>query len=244
MKHVLGAWPVALRMVFKDPVNLMLFLIPGVVAMVLYLIVGAYALKNGTELTEGLILKYVVSKEVGSALYYLVTGLMTLLFFLLVSWTFVLLVGVLASPFNDLMSARIERKLGGMAPPRSEGGFSAAFTGMGRTILNELKKITGILAVTVVAVGLNFFPLLYPIALVLLALLMSAQFLDYSWSRHSWGAGRCFKDLVGNFWGNFVAGAMFLGLIAIPLFNALVPGLATAYYTVLWTKRQTLPPVA
>lgn len=238
MKHLLSAWPVALRMIFKDPVNILLFLIPGIIAMGLYLMVGAYVLKNGMAMTEGLILKYVVSKEVGTTLYYLVSGLMTLLFFLLVSWTFVVLVGVLASPFNDLMSARIERKLGGMAPPKSEEGVGAVFRGLGSTLFNEFKKLTVIIAVTVSAVALNFFPIFYPLALVLLALLMSAQFLDYSWSRHGYGAGRCARDLMGDFVGNLTAGAMFLGLVSIPLFNALVPGLATSYYTVLWVKRR------
>jgi CysZ protein len=91
---------------------------------------------------------------------------------------------------------------------------------------------------TILAMGLNFFPVLFPVALLLLCLLMSAQFLDYSWSRHELGLSACFKDVMSNFIVNVFSGAIFLLLVSVPIINVMVPALATSYYTVLWTKRQ------
>ena len=244
MKHVLSSWSEALRFLFKDPVNLMLFLIPASLALLLYAMLGGWVLTNGMGWAEGLIAKYVISQSAGAILYYIITGLLIFLFFLLVNWTFVLCLGILASPFNDMISGRIEKKMrGGVVSEDKSKSLNELLAKLSRTLKNELKKILVILLFTVLATGLNFIPVLYPFALMLLALLMSAQFLDYSWSRHEMGAGACFKDMLKHLPSNLVAGLMFLALIAVPFINALVPALATSYYTVLWNKRQ-LPPSA
>lgn len=239
MKDVFSSMPEALRHIFKDPVNFMLFLIPGILAVVLYLIAGAYALRNGMSFTEVLINKYIISKNANLIIYYLVTGVMTFLFFILVSWTFIIIVGILAAPFNSVISDRIERKMrGGLVTKDQSKGLSFVFSGLGRTLWNEVKKLFIILLFTVMAMGLNFIPVLLPVAMILLALIMSAQFLDFSWSRHDLSAGQCIKDITTHLPSNAVAGFMFLLIVAVPIINVLVPALATSYYTVLWIKRQ------
>jgi len=165
--------------------------------------------------------------------------LMAFLLFMLVSWTFVLMTGIISAPFNSVISARIEKKIRGEIPSENKSqGIKEVVAGLGRTLFNEFKKLTVIIIATILAMGLNFFPVLFPLALLLLALIMSSQFLDYSWSRHDLGAGACFKDVMGNFFANFISGAIFLLLVSVPLINVLVPAFATSYYTVLWTKRQ------
>lgn len=239
MKDVFSAMPLAFRHLFKDPVNFILFLIPGILAVVLYLIAGAYALKNGLSFTEVLINKYVISKNANLIIYYLVSGLMTFLFFILVSWTFIIIIGILAAPFNSVISDRIEKKMRGDLVSKDQSkGISSVFTGIGRTLWNEVKKLFIILLFTVLAMALNFVPILLPVAMILLALIMSAQFLDFSWSRHDLSAGQCVKDITSHLFSNIVSGLMFLLLVAVPIINALVPALATSYYTVLWIKRQ------
>lgn len=240
MKDVFSAIPEALRFLLKDPVNFFLFLIPSIVAVVIYIVAGTYALENGMAFTKVLINKYILSQNASMFMYYFVSGLMAILLFVLVSWTFVLMVGIIAAPFNSVISSRIEKKLRGETQTKDKSqGISDVIAGFGRTLFNEFKKLTVIVIATVLAMGLNFIPVLFPVAILMLALIMSAQFLDYSWSRHELSAAACFKDLLGFFFGNVVAGMMFLGLMAVPLINVLVPAFATSYYTVLWVKRQT-----
>jgi uncharacterized protein involved in cysteine biosynthesis len=220
-------------------------MIPAIVALVLYAMLGGYVLTKGMGAAEALIMQYVISKDAGMILYYIVSGLLVFMFFLLVNWTFVLCLGILASPFNDMISARIEKKMrGDVVGSDRNATFSAVFSRLGQTLKNEFKKIAVILIFTVMATALNFIPLLYPLAIALLALLMSSQFLDYSWSRHDWPASRCFKDVIKHLPSNLTSGLIFLVLIAVPFLNALVPALATSYYTVLWNKRQSLPQIA
>ncbi len=239
MQQALAAIPAAFRHLFRDPVNLVLMLFPGVLAMALYLVVGGTLIKNGLAMTEGLINKYGVAQEHGAVAYYLMAGLLGFLFLVLVSWTFVIIVSVLAAPFNVVIGSRIERKIRGDLPSVDRaGGLREAFRGLLQSLFNELKKLTVIIALTVAAVGLNFVPVLFPLAFLLLALLMSAQFLDYAWSRHDLAFGNCVRDLLGSPFAHAFAGAAFLMLVTIPLLNALVPALATSYYTVLWTNRQ------
>jgi uncharacterized protein involved in cysteine biosynthesis len=138
-----------------------------------------------------------------------------------------------------VISQRIERKLRGQLPATDRaGGFRQALGWLVRSLANELKKLTVIVALTVAAVALNFVPFLFPLAFLLLALLMSSQFLDYSWSRHELPLGHCVRDLLASPFAHALAGAAFLMLVTVPLLNALVPALATSYYTVLWTNRQ------
>jgi CysZ protein len=239
MKEILATWPVALRFIFKDPINFMLFIIPAIIAVTLYAIVGGYFLMSAIDSAQALIFKYVISKEANVVLYYLVVGLLTFLFYLLVSWTFVLIIGMISAPFNDVISSRIEKKINGVTQTQDKSKtLGQVFSGLGKTLINELKKIFIILIMTAIAALLNFIPVLYPLAIVILALLMSSSYLDYSWSRHDLDASACFKDLFKNFFKNLLSGLMFLGLIAVPFINALVPAIATSYYTVLWTKRQ------
>ena len=243
MKDVFSSIPEAFKFLFKDPVNFILFLIPGLIAIVIYIMAGTYALENGMAFTKVLINKYILSQNGSMFMYYFVSGMMAILLFVLVSWTFVLAVGILSAPFNSVISGRIEKKLRGEIPSLNKSqGFKDVIAGFGRTLFNEFKKLTVIIIATVLAMGLNFIPVLFPVAIIMLALIMSAQFLDYSWSRHEMKAGRCFSDLFGFFFGNVLAGLMFLGLMAVPLINVLVPAIATSFYTVLWTKRQMLQP--
>ena len=239
MKDVFSTWPVALRFIFKDPVNFILFLIPALLSVLIYIVAGYYFLTSSLDWAQALIFKYVVSKNNSMFIYYVVTGLLMFLFYLLVSWTFILLIGILSAPFNDVISRRIEQKLRGsvVSGDRSRT-MKEVFGGLWRTLINEFKKVLVILVITLLATVLNFIPVLYPVVLVLLALLMSSQYLDYSWSRHDMPAGQCFKDLLKFAPSYALSGMIFLVLIAVPFINALVPAIATSYYTVLWNKRQ------
>lgn len=156
------------------------------------------------------------------------------------SWTFVLLVGIIAAPFNALLSSRIENKL-----LRAELLFTdkreilTEFKKLFRfSFLNEIKKIFLLSLMGVVSLLLGVIPVLYPLSLFLIALLLSAQFLDYSWSRHNLPLASCLQDLKINLASYLISGLIFLVMGAMPLLNAFLPAFGTSYFTVLWLKRQ------
>jgi uncharacterized protein involved in cysteine biosynthesis len=216
-----------------------MFLIPALLALIIYSILGYYFLSSSMDWAQALIFKYIISKEASLVLYYIVSGLLMFLFYVLVSWTFVLIVGILSAPFNDVISARIEKKMRGEVSNSDKSRtLQDVFRGLMSTLFTELKKIMIIILATIVATLLNFIPLFYPVVLILLALLMSAQYLDFTWSRHNLSASDCFRDLLKYFFSHTLSGLIFLGLIAIPFINALIPAIATSYYTILWTRRQ------
>lgn len=233
MKNLVSAWPEAIKQLFKDPVNFPLFLIPAVISVTLYAFAAKWVAKSGWEFAETMINRYALSKESGFIVYTLLSTVLAFFFFVLVSWTFILVMGMIASPFNDAISARIERKMRGEAVSRK-----MTLSGIGHTLFNEIKKIIVILLLTVMATMLNFFPVLFPLAAAILALLIAAQFLDYSWSRHNLPWNQCFSDLMKHPFEHILSGGIFLLLVTVPLINVLVPALATSYYTVLWTRRQ------
>ena len=155
------------------------------------------------------------------------------------SWTFILIVGIIASPFNSMLSSRIEKKLVQKSVEMDKSKtFKEILSGLGSTFKNEAKKIILILLLSIFAFFMNLFPFLYPIGLFLVSLLLAVQFIDYSWSRHELQFSACLGDLTKNIIPYTFAGFCFLLLITVPIINAFVPALATSYFTVLWLQRQ------
>ena len=105
------------------------------------------------------------------------------------------------------------------------------------TIWNETKKITVIGFFTLLAVLMSFFAILMPISFILSALLLSVQFVDYSWARHNLKMGSCLNDVRRNFLPYLGMGSIFILAVSIPIVNLVIPPLATSYYTLLWIKR-------
>lgn len=228
----------AWRLIVKDPVNLFLALIPTGIALSLYLFVIAWAFRRSDYF--GLLLRdYLPSPETAGIAGKFLTGLLVLFLFLVMSWTFVILVGLIAAPFNSMLSSRIETILAGKPVTEDKSKtLKEVARGMGKTFATELKKLAVIALMGAFAFVLNLFPPLYPLGLFLVAILFAVQFVDYSWSRHDWGAGNCIGDMMKNIIPYSASGLVFLFLVTIPILNALVPALATSYFTVLWLKRQ------
>lgn len=231
MQKIFTSIPKSLKLIYSDPINLLLAIIPTIMAIVLYLLVVVATCRN-SEKFIGLFKEYIHTSEHADLLAKILTGVLIVVIFILMSWTFVLVVGIISSPFNSLLSSRIEKKLspGVIISTRSIWG-NIVFS-----LKNELKKVLVILCLTFLAVTLNFLPLLYPVSLFLTSLLIAAQFLDYCWSRHEMPVNKCFQELMKNWLIYGLSGFGFLLLVSIPVINALVPALATSYFTVLWVE--------
>jgi CysZ protein len=156
----------------------------------------------------------------------------------LANWIFVLLTALIASPFNDIISSRIAKKIKGQQQGNLEQATESMFKRMFKTFVNEAKKIIIIAAVSTIAVVFGYIPPLIPVSIIIAFILISIQFVDYSWSRDGLATGACFRDVLGNIFFYIPAGAIFFLMINIPLMNLFVPAIATSYYTNYWEKRK------
>jgi uncharacterized protein involved in cysteine biosynthesis len=238
MKSMVRAFPLALKMIFTDPVNFILALIPTIIAILIYLLIIAGIYRNSDRLVS-LFRGYIFTPDQATILAKLLTAVLIIFVFFIMSWTFVLIVGIISAPFNFLLSSRIEEKLTShrIMDEDHKHALKEVKTNMLQTFKNEFKKIGCLVFIGCFAFVLNLIPFLYPIALFLIATLLAVQFVDYSWSRHNLVTSDCCKDVARNIVPYFFSGIIFLGMVAIPVVNALVPAFATSYFTVLWLDR-------
>lgn len=235
---VIRSLPLAIRSIVRDPINLMLALFPTIIALTIYISTIVLIFKNA-DYFGVLIQNYLPNPQAVGWVGKLLTAIFVLFVFLIMSWTFVLVVGIISAPFNSMLSSRIEDMLvGKKVDSDKQRTFREILSGLGRTFVDEFQKIFFIIILTGLALFLNLFPIFYPIGVFILALLMAVQFVDYSWSRHELRFGACVKDTVRNVIPYAGSGFLFLVLISVPIINSLVPALATSYYTVLWLNRQ------
>jgi CysZ protein len=234
---IIKALPVSLRMLFRDPINLLLMLIPTIIAIAVYVFTIVMIFRNADYF--GVMVQNYVPEQAAGWVGKLLTALFVIFVFLIMSWTFVVLVGIIAAPFNSMLSSRIEGLLvhQQVSTDRKQT-FKQVLSSLGGIFINEAKKIFLVIFITIVALILNLLPVLYPVGVFLLSLLLAVQFVDYSWSRHDLPFSACLKDAIRNVVPYSLSGFLFLLLVTVPIINALVPALATAYYTVLWLQRQ------
>jgi CysZ protein len=228
----------AIRYILKDKINLLFTMIPLSIGSIIYFLMGKWM--YGSVLGKGreIIQEKISQGGLGDFLYYIIMAIMTVVLFFVINWTFVLVVSIISSPFNDLISSRIEKIEKGEIPETLAQGFSKMFAKILFTILNETKKVIVIGFFTLFAIVLSFFPVLMPVSFIISAMLLSAQFVDYSWSRHDMKLGACFNDIRRNFFPYLAVGSIFILMVSIPIVNLVVPPLATSFYTILWIKRQ------
>lgn len=161
-------------------------------------------------------------------------GISTLLSLFLLNWTFVLLVTLLASPFNDWLSHSIEKEIHDIAAINDEKYF---LKNLIYFFANEFKKICFIAVLSIIAFIGSFIPLLLPLTIWLSFLLMSIQFSDYYWARHQFSFRNCIHSTLKNLIPFTLAGAFFFVIVNIPIINLIVPAWGTSYFTIFLTKK-------
>lgn len=236
LKNALTTIRPASAEIFKDKVNIILAGIPVIMGILLYYFLGAWVYGSVMDQGHMLIKEYVSEGTMGQIVYYIVAAILTIMLYFLVNWTFILVVSAIASPFNDMLSTRIEKRLEGKTPDNLQKTFSEMIKRMAGTLLNEAKKISFVIFLSVLALVLGFFPILTPLSVFLSILLLSIQFLDYSWARHNIKFGSCFGDIRRHVVGYALGGAFFFIIVSIPVINLVVAPLATSYFTILWMK--------
>ena len=236
MKNSLISFSPSIKNITKDRVNFILAVIPVVIGIILYMFLGSWV--YGTLMDQGrlLIESYISSGSLGEVVYWLVATIFTIVLYFLVNWTFVLIITILSSPFNDMLSSRIEKKLQGRELESLGSSFSYIAKNFLLTLVTEIKKVTFIIILSLVSFVFGYIPLLTPISIFISVMLLAIGFIDYSWSRHEVNFKDCLSDLRKNVVNYGIGGAFFFILISIPIVNLVVSPWATSYFTTLWIK--------
>jgi CysZ protein len=236
LKATFSSFWIAKKYLIQDRVILFLSLIPIFIGLVLYLLGGQFLYSTFLEIGQKWITEYISAGAVGSFIYYILFGLLSLVLIFITNWTFVLVVSILAGPFNDIISSRVERLMEGKKPESLKDSFSRMIKKIAFILINELKKISLILTLTLFALLISLFPILAPLGFIISAILLASTFLDYNWSRHDQHIRECIRDIRGHFIAYLIGGAIFTFLFTIPVLNLLIYPYAVIYFSVLWNK--------
>lgn len=226
----------ARKYIFEDKINILLVLIPILIGVTLYLLFGSWLFGTIATGVKGLVMGWISSDVLGDIVFYIVTALLSIALFLLINWTFVLIVSIFASPFYDMLSQRIEKRMLGDQLESADQAWSQMFKKIPQIIWNEIKKVSFILFFSVLAFVLSY--LIPPVGFFITALLLSVQFIDYTWSRHDLPSSECYKDVKANLLPYGLMGALLFILLSVPLLNLIVPAYATSFFTVYWNQEK------
>jgi CysZ protein len=224
------------QMIITDKINFTLALIPIIIGGFSYYFFGTWMYSTLMEKGKAFINSYIAQEGWGSFFYYFIAAILTIILFFIINWTFVLFVSLIASPFNDLLSARIEKKMNNIPQDNFSDMSQKFFNKILFTFINEFKKILFIIFLTIFSLIFAYIPFLVPIGALISVLLLAVTYVDYSWIRHDIIFKDCLKDIWRNIFSYSIAGGFFFILVSIPVVNLVVPALATSYFTILWMK--------
>ena len=224
------------QLILKDKFSLLMVITPMIIGVLVYIFLGQAFLSQSIAYGDEIIQKYLSDSSFGKFLSIIITSILTILLFFIVNWTFVLFLSILASPFNDFLSQRIEKLAKESSASSDNSSFADFFKSIPGILFNEIKKVILILLLSLMAFILGYIPVLTPISVGITVLLLAISYLDYSWSRHDLSFKDCKSDIKKNFFSYLLGGGMFMVLVPIPIVNVIVPSLATSFFTVLWVK--------
>lgn len=236
MKNFFKSFAPAFGHIIGNPLNFLLSTIPILIGGVLYYSVGSYAMGEIGGLAENYLSGVIGNGTVNTVLNYIITAILYIAAFFIVNFTFVLVVSIIACPFYDLLSERIEKAEIGENLPGLSTSLGRILKNFFKTVWNEIKKISLIVFLAIIAFSLSWIPFLLPLSIFISALLLSIDFLDYSWSRHSLTLKAVRKDLRKNILPYALSGGLFIFLMSIPIVNLMFFSYGVSFFTVLWSR--------
>lgn len=216
-----------------------LSLIPVIIASFIYYLLGSWIFND----LHGLLEQAVLGKigENWGWLLWPIKILLGVVFYFITSWTFVLFVSLVSSPFLDLMSERLEKLVFKQAVPTLGESFETLGKSLGFTLLNEFKKVILLSLISLMGFALSFIPILAPLTMMISAYLLAASLLDYSWARHNFTWKKCLSHLASRPAKHLVFGALFLLWIAIPILNLVALPIGVMVFTLSFLDSEGKP---
>ena len=224
----------SLSLLKEDKVILLLSMIPVLIGIIAYYYIGNLFYVDFLEWGKSLVAEKVNNSEWLSYVSWIFTAILTVILYFLVSWTFVLFVSIVSSPFNDIISGRVEKRL--LGEPSPDFDTDKFFKRMLKVLANEAKKISFIILLSILSfvIGL-FFP---PVSFGISALLLAVSFLDYAWARKNLSFSACVGSLRRSFLTYLFTGCVFMALISMPILNLFILPFAVIYYSVLFYTKE------
>lgn len=232
--NFIKAFGQALSIMKGDKWIILLSLIPILVGGALYYWLGSWMYGDVLAWGNQWVKEAISNDSWGNVISWMVGIVMTVVLYFVISWTFVLVISIIASPFNDVISSRVERAILGKTEQNVSESFAQMFGRIFRILWNEVKKISFIIILSMIGFLISLIPFLVPVSVVISATLLAIGFLDYSWSRHDFTFSQCFSDIRASFLSYMLGGVVFLFLIAVPILNLFLLPFAVVYFTVLY----------
>ncbi len=232
--NFIKAFGQAVSVMKNDKWIVLLSFVPVLVGAALYYWLGAWMYGDVLAWGNEWVKTAITSDSWGNVITWIVGIIMTVVLYFVISWTFVLVISIIASPFNDVISSRVERAILGKSEEKVAESFAQMFARIFRILWNESKKILFIISLSMIGFLLSLIPFLVPVSIIVSATLLAIGFLDYSWSRHDMKFRECLADMRASFTSYVLGGVVFLFLIAVPLLNLFLLPYAVVYFTVLY----------
>lgn len=238
MTFILKNFKDSLALFKRDKGLLLLGLVPLMIGLIVYSLLGKLIYVDFLAYLNSYLEGQLGSEGWFHVVKVLITALLTLLFYFLISWTFISVVGIFACPFNDLMAGRVEKLYLRQETSEAGASLSRLFSKLVYTVFNELRKIFFVMSLTILGIILSF--ILPPIGLIFSSILIAVSFVDYSWGQHDLNVRGCLKNYKRSFWVYTLSGLIFMFWVAIPLVNLLALPFGVVYFSLLFVKKENL----
>jgi len=236
MKLIKESFHETFQILRKDKIVLLLSIIPLVIGIFLYGLVGGWLFNLIMGSGKQWVMDKISEGAVGTIAYYFLVTLVTIVLLVAVNYSFVLVVSLIACPFNDLISSRVHKHITQELKDTLSSSLSKMLNKLVVTLLNESKKIILIVVLSICSFLLSFIPPLIPLSFLLSAILLSITFIDYNWSRDNLNLAKCLNNYKSLFFNYTLSGIIFLFVLSIPVVNLFCYPLAVIYYSVIYTR--------
>ena len=219
----------SLKIIKSDRKMFFIALCPIIIGFIFYYFMGSYAYAEVSAWGHALISEKFPDQGWMNTIF---SSLAVIILAVLINWTFFLFISFIASPFNDMMSARVEVMY--KLEKKDSDSFSETMKRVPSIIINEIKKIGVIVLLSVVNIALGFF--FPPITFLIGGLILAISFIDYSWSRNDLKLSECIRDVRTGFFPYLIGGFCFMFLISIPILNLFFLPIAVVFFTVIYCE--------
>jgi CysZ protein len=224
------------KIIWSDKKIILLSMIPICIGLILYYFLGLWIYTDVLMYLNSLVSGMVIEGGIlATAITWVLGILLTLGVYFLVSWTFVLVIGLLAGPFNDLISERIFKANNIMVESTFE--TFGVLKGSYKILIIEIKKTSIIISLSLICLIIGLFPILSPFALLLNILIFCANFFSFGWSNLKYGFKPIMNDLFKKVFANIIYGAPLMILTTIPLVNLIAYPYCVVFFTQLMIDR-------
>ena len=172
-----------------------------------------------------------------SALYWLVWGISLIVLLVLILFVFTFMANIIASPFNAILSIKVEQALTGSAPVSTVSPWLI----LPRSVARELGKLRyilprllGLLLITIIPVINTVAPFLW---VLFGAWMMSIQYADYAADNNDISFAELQSRIRARRFDAFMFGLPAYLLLTVPVVNLILMPIGVAGGTRFWVER-------